>query len=82
MRYVTNQTGCLNIKEPPLEPPDPVILGLCAKCGGELYQGEHTVLEDGKRMCLDCFARRVNSLLRISPAIVADCLGMRYEEAR
>nr|DAI38517.1 MAG TPA: hypothetical protein [Caudoviricetes sp.] len=32
-------------------------------------------------MCANCFQDRVKELLRVSPAIVADCLGMRYEEA-
>lgn len=80
MTYPTNPTGYFNAPEPPLEPPDPVIIGYCSKCKGELYQDEPTVYEDGKRMCIDCFRERVEQLLRNSPAIVADCLGMRYEE--
>lgn len=80
MTYPTNPTGYFNIPEPSLEPPDPVIIGYCSKCKGELYQDEPAVCEDGKRMCVDCFQYRVEQLLRNSPAIVADCLGMRYEE--
>ena len=80
MMYPTNPTGYFNDPEPPLEPADPVIIGYCSKCKGELYQDEPTVYEDGKRMCIDCFRERVEQLLRNSPAIVADCLGMRYEE--
>lgn len=80
MTYSTNPTGYFNIPEPSLEPPDPVIIGYCSKCKGELYQDEPTVYEDGKRMCVDCFRERVEQLLRNSPAIVADCLGMRYKE--
>jgi len=80
MTYPTNPTGYFNIPEPSLEPPDPVIIGYCSKCKGELYQDEPTVYEDGKRMCVDCFRERVEQLLRNSPAIVADCLGMRYKE--
>lgn len=80
MSYQTNPTGCFNIQEPSLEPPDPVIVGHCDKCGGEIYQYEPTVYEDGKRMCVDCFRARVGEILKDSPAIVADCLGMRYKE--
>ena len=80
MMHPTNPTGYFNVPEPPLEPADPVIFGYCSKCKGELYQDEPTVYEDGKRMCIDCFRERVEQLLRNSPAIVADCLGMRYEE--
>lgn len=80
MMHPTNPTGYFNAPEPPLEPADPVIIGYCSKCKGELYQDEPTVYEDGKRMCIDCFRERVEQLLRNSPAIVADCLGMRYEE--
>lgn len=78
--YHTNPTGYFNIPEPPLEPPEPVIVGYCSKCKGEIYQDEPMVYEDGKRMCVDCFRNRVQELLGDSPAIVADCLGMRYEE--
>lgn len=70
-----------NCPELPIDPPDPVIAGRCDKCGGEIYQCEPTICEDGKRMCIDCFRERVETILRDSPAIVADCLGMRYEEA-
>lgn len=80
MTYPTNPCGCFNTPEPSLEPSDPVIVGSCSKCKGELYQYDPTVFEDGKRMCVNCFRDRVEQLLRNSPAIVADCLGMRYEE--
>lgn len=69
-----------NYPEPPLDESEPVIVGYCSKCKGELYQGEPTVYEDGKTMCVGCFRERVEEILRYSPAIVADCLGMRYEE--
>lgn len=80
MSYPTNPTGYFNIPERPLEPPDPAIVGYCSKCKGEIYQYEPTVFEDGKRMCIDCYHRKVEDLLRTSPAIVAECLGMRFEE--
>lgn len=69
-----------NCPEPSLDPPDPCIIGYCNKCGSEIYQDEPTVCEDGKRMCVDCFRARVEEILKDSPAIVAECLGMRYEE--
>lgn len=72
-----NAYNCL---EPSFEPPDPVIIGYCGKCGGEIYQDEPTVYEDGKRMCIDCFRERVEEILKDSPAVIATCLGMRYEE--
>lgn len=80
MMYPTNPTGYFNIPEPSLDPPDPIIVCYCSKCKSEIYQGEPTAFEDGKRMCKDCYERRVKELLRNSPAIVAECLGMRYEE--
>lgn len=80
MTYPINPTGYFNILEQSLEPSDPVIVGFCSKCKGELYQYGPTVFEDGKRMCVNCFRDRVEQLLRNSPAIVAECLGMRYEE--
>lgn len=80
MMYSTNPTGCFNIPDQPLEPPDPVIIGYCYKCKCEIYQDEPTAFEDGRRMCVDCFRARVEEILKDSPAVVADCLGMRYEE--
>lgn len=71
-----------NCPEPSLEPPDSVIIGHCDKCSGEIYQDDPTVYEDGKQLCVDCFRARVEELLKDSPDIVADCLGMRYEEGR
>lgn len=68
-----------NCPEQSLDPPDPEIVGYCSKCKGEIYQDEPTVYEDGKRMCVDCFRSRVEKILKDSPAIVADYLGMRYE---
>lgn len=78
--YLSNPTGYFNIPEPSLYPPEPVIIGYCAKCRGELYQGEQAVSEDGERMCMNCFENHVQELLQTSPALVAECLGMRYEE--
>ena len=43
MMYPTNPTGYFNIPEPSLEPSDPVIVGFCSKCKGELYQYDPTV---------------------------------------
>lgn len=74
------EINAYNCPEPSLEPPAPVIVGQCDKCGGEIYQDEPTVFEDGKQMCVDCFRERIEEILKYSPAIVADCLGMRYEE--
>lgn len=65
MMYPTNPTGYFNDPEPSLEPPDPVIIGYCSKCKGELYQDESTVYKDWKRMCVDCFrARRAGYTVR------------------
>lgn len=75
-----SEINAYNCPEPSLGPPDPVIVGKCDKCGGEIYQDEPTVDEDGKQMCVDCFHARVEELLKDSPAIVADCLGMRFKE--
>lgn len=81
MNYYTNAAGRrLWLPEPSLDEPEPVIVGYCSKCKAEIYKDEPTVYEDGKRMCVDCFRERVEEILRYSPAIVADCLGMRYEE--
>lgn len=78
--YSTNPTGYFNVLEPSLDEPEPVIVGYCSKCKTEIYKDEPTVYEDGKRMCMGCFRERVEGILRYSPAIMADCLGMRYEE--
>lgn len=75
-----SEINTYNCPEPSLDPPDPCISGYCSKCGGEIYQDEPTVCEDGKRMCVDCFRSRVEEILKDNPAIVAECLGMRYEE--
>lgn len=75
-----SEINAYNCPELPLEPPDPIIVGYCSKCKGEIYQDEPTIIEDGKRMCVDCFQSRVEGILKDSPAILADCLGMRYEE--
>lgn len=53
----------------------------CKRCGQEIYHDCPVVTEDGGRMHMDCFEEYVEELLKTSPAIVADCLGMRYEEA-
>lgn len=73
--------GYYDCPEPSLDPPDGYIVGYCCKCGGEIYYGEPTVLEDGTRMCVDCFQDYVKEILRDSPDIMADYLGMKYEEA-
>lgn len=78
--YHTNPTGYFNIPEPSLDEPEPVIVGYCSKCKGEIYQCDPKIFEDGKRMCKDCYESRVEELLRDSPAILAACLGIRYEE--
>lgn len=52
----------------------------CKRCGQEIYHDGPVVTEDGRRMHMDCFEEYVAELLRTSPAIVAECLGMRYEE--
>lgn len=67
--------------KPPLrdarrEPPT----AYCKRCGHEIYHGGPTVTEDGERMHDDCFEEYVKDLLKTSPAILAECLGMRYEE--
>lgn len=80
MMYPTNQTGYFNIPEPSLDEPTHLSVGCCSKCKGEIYQGEPKIFEDGKRMCKDCYERRIEALLRVSPAIVAACLGIEYEE--
>lgn len=51
----------------------------CIRCGQEIYHDGPIVTEDGRRMHMDCFEEYVAELLRTSPAIVAECLGMRYE---
>lgn len=63
------------------DPQDASPAWYCSKCGAEQYETDPIILEDGRRMCANCFQDRVKELLRVSPAIVADCLGMRYEEA-
>lgn len=75
-----SEINAYNCPEPSLDPPDPCISGYCNKCGGEIYLDEITVYDDGKRMCYCCFLERVGEILKDSPAIVAECLGMRYEE--
>lgn len=75
-----SEINAYNCPEPSPEPPDPVIIGHCDKCGGEIFQDEPTVIEDGERMCVDCFRERVEKILKDSPAIVAECLGMKFEE--
>lgn len=75
-----SEINAYNCPEPSLDPPDPCISGYCDKCDGEIYQDEPSVYEDGERMCVNCFRGRVYELLEGSPDVVADCLGMRYEE--
>lgn len=75
-----SEINSCNYLEPSTNPLDFVIIGYCSKCKGEIYQDEPTVFEDGKGMCIDCFRARVEGILKDSPAIVAECLGMRYEE--
>lgn len=52
----------------------------CKRCGCEIYHDGPTVTEDGQRMHMECFEEYINGLLRTSPAIVAEFLGMKYEE--
>lgn len=37
--------------EPILEPPEPVIIGYCPVCGGELYEGDTAWHKDGDIVC-------------------------------
>lgn len=43
-----------NIPEPPLDPPEDVIVGYCAYCGGEIYDGETVYRIDGGLIHEDC----------------------------
>lgn len=54
--------------------------GFCKRCGGEIYH-EATITEDGGRMHLECFDEYIEELLTTNRALVAECMGMRYEEA-
>lgn len=67
--------------EPALEPHDESPTCYCKRCGGEIYHDGPIVTEDGRRMHMDCFEEYVVDLLRTSPSIVAECMGMKYEEA-
>lgn len=70
----------LKIKDPLRDIQQEAPTCCCKRCGQEIYHDCPIVTEDGDRMHMDCFEEYVNELLRTSPAIVADCLGMRYEE--
>ena len=75
-----SEINAYNCPELPLDQPDPDIVCRCDKCKGDIYQDEPTVFEDGNRMCVDCFRERVEEILKDSPAIVAECLGMEYKD--
>lgn len=70
----------LKIKDPLLDSQLEPATCYCKRCGQEIYHDGPVVTEDGRRMHMDCFEEYVTELLRTSPAIVADCLGMRYKE--
>lgn len=40
--------------EPPLEPPEDVIVGHCAYCGGEIYEGDTVYRIDSDLIHEDC----------------------------
>lgn len=48
----------------------------CEDCQGEVYSGEHLYLWESKRICSDCLARKVNRMLRESPVLLAEELGV------
>lgn len=53
------------IPEPRLEPKDPPIIGYCAHCGGELYEGENITNIDGQSWCPDCFKNVMKPALEV-----------------
>ncbi len=48
----------------------------CVKCAQEIYPGELAC--DG--MCPDCFREHVLDLLKTSPGLLAEALGMEVEK--
>lgn len=42
--------------EPPLDPPEDVVIGYCACCGGEIYEGEDIYEIDGDLIHDDCLS--------------------------
>lgn len=65
---------------PPLEdrqsiPP----IGLCPRCGGELYPGELGYVLDDRQICPDCFKTVVIAWLEESAREVAAALGVEAQ---
>lgn len=52
----------------------------CGRCGGEVYKNETMFLSEGKWLCPDCFRAEIESILRNSPARLADALLMEHRE--
>lgn len=52
----------------------------CPSCGAEQYENDPVIVEDGERLCLECFRSKVIGLLDSNPEIVAGFFGARYLE--
>lgn len=65
------------IPEPRLEPKDPPIMGYCAHCGGEIYEGENVTNIGGQPWCSDCFRSDMQPVLETVHGIVSKWLGGR-----
>ncbi|MBR2934065.1 MAG: hypothetical protein IKB79_00545 [Oscillospiraceae bacterium] len=51
-------------------------VGLCMRCGGELYPGEMGYMWEDRQICPDCFKRVVTVWLEESSREVAAALGV------
>lgn len=53
----------------------------CPGCGGEVYAGEWLTEWEGRFLCPDCFANRLESWLNLAPNEVAAALGLDRKRA-
>lgn len=48
----------------------------CQRCGGEVYPGETVYKWEDEWICFDCLSSKINRLLRDSPVLLAEELGV------
>lgn len=60
----------------PLRDPQTVEpVGVCPKCGGEVWTGETLFEVGGQMVCKDCFEAWFQAFYNTSPTLFADALG-------
>ena len=68
-----------NCRDPLGDPQTVPPVTRCEGCEGELYRGELRYLWEGRALCLECFQAVIHRLLKDSPLLLAQDLGVETQ---